>query len=222
MDEKKKLIILIALAVVVVGVGAFQFTQGAPAPEPQAQAKVEESQPLPIVEEEPTVPNPLFATPLPARDPFDPKSSGAMVAEQKPEVPKVAQSSPRPAPMVGKVEPLPPVMPGGFGGAIGVVPTGPAPDPDKFVMTVSGVFLGARPAAVFQDDQGNQRLVAVGEALDGDSRVVSVSRTAVKVRHKGKTVVLTVGGEDQCQTTYDVMPSALLCCCGAVLRPPDQ
>jgi hypothetical protein len=77
-------------------------------------------------------------------------------------------------------------------GEVGLTATGP--DPSAFSYRVSGVIVGARPAAVFTDPQGNQRLVSVGSSLDGDSKVVAIERGQVTVEHRGKKLRLSLGG----------------------------
>lgn len=194
MDDKKKLIVLAALFVVILGVGAFQFVGGGAEP-PKTPPKPKEETAAQKTEEQPSVPNPQFANPLPPRDPFDPTSAVASLQAQQPKEPE-PKPAPQPKPLTGKLEPLPPVSPSGLAGPIQLAPDKPAEPPaPKFVVT--GVFLGEKSAAVFQDEQGNQKLVGQGEALDGDTRVVAISRNRVTLRQRGQTVVLTVGGEAQ-------------------------
>ncbi|MFN3683935.1 MAG: hypothetical protein ACK41F_08370 [Fimbriimonadaceae bacterium] len=196
MDDKKKLIVLAALFVVILGVGAFQFVGGGAEP-PKTEQKPKQEAAEKKAEEQPSVPNPQFASPLPPRDPFDATSAVASLQAQQPKEPDPKpQPAPQPKPLAGKLEPLPPVSPSGLAGPIQLQPDKPAEPPaPKFVVT--GVFLGEKSAAVFQDEQGNQKLVGQGEALDGDTRVVAIGRNRVTLRQRGQTVVLTVGGEAQ-------------------------
>ena len=79
------------------------------------------------------------------------------------------------------------------GGAVTISQTGP--DPNQFSYTVSGVITGGnKPAAVFTDSSGNQRLVPVGGSLDGDSKVVAIDRGNVTIEHRGKKQRLSLGG----------------------------
>ncbi|MCX7799531.1 MAG: hypothetical protein N2109_04230 [Fimbriimonadales bacterium] len=194
MDDKKKLIVLAVLAVVILAVGAFQFVgAGGEPPKPKEEPKKEAAEAR--RPSEPSLPNPQFANPLPPRDPFDPTTAVASLQRQTPQEPE-PKPAPEPKPLTGKLEPLPPVMPSGLSGSLRLSPDKPAEPPaPKFVVT--GVFLGEKSAAVIQDEQGNQKLVGQGEALDGDTRVVAVDRNRVVLRQRGKTVVLTVGGEAQ-------------------------
>src|SRR5207237_5169748 len=58
--------------------------------------------------------------------------------------------------------------------------------PDEFGYKVKGVILGDKPMAVFEDDNGNQRLVPLGGSVDGDSRVIGIEKGKVRVKHRGK------------------------------------
>ena len=92
------------------------------------------------------------------------------------------------------MQPLP--LSGALGNAqIGVAPSGP--DPSAFGYQVSGVIVGSKPAAVFTDSGGNQRLVPVGGSLDGDSKVISIDKGQVTVEHRGKKLRLPLGGNPQ-------------------------
>jgi hypothetical protein len=64
------------------------------------------------------------------------------------------------------------------------------PDIRTVPYEVSGVIRGRRQAAVFRDSSGNERLVKVGQKLDGDTEVIAVMRGQVKVRHRGEVKTL--------------------------------
>ena len=51
---------------------------------------------------------------------------------------------------------------------------------------VKGVLLGRKPIAVLEDSNGNQRLVALGGSIDGDTRIVAIEEGGITVVHKGK------------------------------------
>jgi hypothetical protein len=204
MDEKKKIVVVGALVVVVLGIGAFQMTSGGLSG-PQEKVKTPGEQAVAAKDgdakkaetEEFVLRNPLFANTLPARDPFE---EGSITNSLKPPEPNryvrppVRNTSANPG-----TQPFRPLgagdrLPEAFaGGNNSLQPGVPLRDPDAFALTVTGVIMGARPAAIFQDDAGNQRLVALGGELDGGSRVTGISRGKVTVSHKGKTVTLTVG-----------------------------
>jgi hypothetical protein len=202
MNEKKKLAILIALAVAILGVGAFQFanlssTEKAPAP--TAKKSEEKKSETPAAEEQPDAMRQLIALSATPRDPFQ-EGTLAALENQPPAQPTPPTSA---APKVrrpsGELR-IPPFALGGEfptlpgAGGVSVTPSEPVRNPDAFGFSVSGVITGARPAAVFVDENGNQRLVTVGSSLDGDSQLVGVEKGRVIVRHKGKTKTLTVGG----------------------------
>lgn len=203
MDDKKKKLALIGLVVVIAGVGAFQFTSGGAEPT-KATVKKEEknlSNANKLYATDPNTTDLIVASALPARDPFDGSSW-----QPKPEQPKVVPPPPpaqskQPRPFGGrnqggsippfKVDGLP--LPGD-GGNVKLEPGKAMPDPSAFGYSVSGVIVGHRPAAVFTDANGNQRLVPVGGSIDGDSQVVGVSKGKVTIRHRDKTITMTVGG----------------------------
>lgn len=209
--DKQKVIILAVLGIVIVGVGAFQFLGGS-SPEPPKTAKKAEADAKPKAGEEPVVDEKkveltkLITGALPARDPFRPSpfEQPDTVALATPQ-PSPAGSSqprvPRPAPIGGAVAPmnpmggLPAAVPngtiGGPGGAsVAIQPGAPLRQPGEPPYSVAGVVIGKERMVVLQDDDGNQRLVKVGDSLDGNTRIVSVERGKVKVRAGSKTVEL--------------------------------
>lgn len=222
-DEKKKLLVLAALAVAIVAVGAFQFSGGPDAPPPAAketkaeetkadgtepdEGKTEDRKPQGdlIVANGPV--NPLFANPLPARDPFQ---VGVLPGQVDPNAAaRLATPPPAPKPAVSARNVRAPR--GDFGGPpsgfdpfplSGTLPgadpgTQPGPiqvQPEPFGYELSGIVLGDTPAAVFTDASGSQRLVTAGSSLDGDAKVVGISRGKVTVRWKKKNMTLKLGG----------------------------
>lgn len=143
----------------------------------------------------------LYAYKLPTRDPFaDTTNVPKTDAVQQPSQPTQPTSKPPrtgsrpPMSELGPLDPSQFQLPGANGG-ISVTPGVGLPVADAFNYRVTGVIEGARPAAVFSDDQGNQRLIAAGDSIDGDSKVLSVSKGKVVVSHKGKKITLTMGGQ---------------------------
>jgi hypothetical protein len=208
-DDKKKYIVVGALAVVMAGVGAFTFMGGeAPPPvvvaeKPAADAakvtmtQVDENGNVVQTGNPEDLPkNPLYAADLPQRDPFKSKMSfGQDFQPAKP------TQTVRPVPRAERTTPKPSgFRPYDFGGSLptaggDVTITQTGPDPRQFNYTVSGVITGGnKPAAVFTDSTGNQRLVPVGGSLDGDSKVVSVEKGHVTIEHRGKKQRLSLGG----------------------------
>lgn len=141
---------------------------------------------------------------LPERDPFDGARYMAQVDTPKP--------GPNPAPPAAtsittgaKIKPMP--LTGSLttndGKPVNLpMPTNAPAVPQRPDYTVSGVIVGDRPAAVFVDSKGNQRLIQLGGSLDGDTRVVSIRRGKVTVKSHGKTMTMTVG-EDPTEKRSD-------------------
>jgi hypothetical protein len=207
-DDKKKIVVVGVLALVVVAVGAFQFSSMSAEPPAKKQEQVattEGQEPAQGSEDKQFEPlNKLVAQALPTRDPF---RMGSLVQDQpvepapQPVQEPVRQQKPaapmqrRPASgLQGEIPPfnvgLAPgaQLPGAGGEVI------PFQAENAFNYELAGVMVGERPVAVFKDEKGGQRLVPVGGSLDGDSRVTSITRGKVTVRHKGKTITLTMGG----------------------------
>jgi hypothetical protein len=223
-DDKKKVLVVGILFAVLAGVGAFTFLGGS-APKPVVAAKKDPSKsaatkedPATKVDEKGNVvektddpqaaTNPLYAAELPQRDPFETRAPAgadpyAMTkttpppANPLPPANSGRHSSGRRSSGGGSIPPMQPLpLSGALGNAqIGVSPTGP--DPSAFGYQVSGVIVGNRPAAVFTDSGGNQRLVPVGGSLDGDSKVISIDKGQVTVEHRGKKLRLPLGGNPQ-------------------------
>jgi type II secretory pathway component PulC len=78
----------------------------------------------------------------------------------------------------------------GAGGGAGLTQGAPLRQPGEFAYQVKGVIVGKKPMAVFEDDNGNQRLVPLGGSLDGDSKVVAIEKGKVRIRHHGKEKTL--------------------------------
>ena len=206
MDDKKKLMVVGALVVVVVGVGAFQMTSGGlsgPKEKPKGASQTAASKGTSKdgdgKKSDGTkfeIRNPVYASALAERDPFE---EGAITNSVKPPEAKVQprQQSRRNVPSGPGYQPLNPggMLPGAInnGGGTSVQGAPPLRRPEEPTVTVTGVIMGTRPAVIFQDDQGNQRLVALGGEIDGGSRVTDISRGKVTVSRKGKTFTLTVG-----------------------------
>lgn len=200
MKDKKKLMAIAALGAVLVGMGAFTLLGGSEPPPPPVVSKKDTAKTADaakVAAEAEGPKNPSVASALPQRDPFKDamlqSDAPKVAAPQLPPPVKAHVSRPR---FNGSGDQLP-VLPqfdksGTLAGQIGVQAAGP--DPSAFNYRVSGVIVGARPAAVFTDSQGNQRLVSVGASLDGDSKVLAIDRGQVTVQYRGKTLRLTLGG----------------------------
>ena len=209
-NDKKKLAIVAALVVVVVAVGAFQLV-GSSSAKPVAATKVDtktaDAEKTPArPKDQREVPESILAMagqPLSQRDPFQPptgfgdEKTRAMQGNNS----FASGQTTNPAPVRtggrtggGSAAPLDP-LPNGLGapgGSMALAPSAPLRAPGEFAYQVKGVIVGDRPMAVFEDDNGNQRLVPLGGSVDGDSKVVGIEKGRVTVRHKGKAKTLTV------------------------------
>ena len=194
--EKKQMIVIGALVLAIISVGAFQMLSGQ---EPPPAAKVDKSAELAKKEAEEkaaseAIKNPSVATALPIRDPFKPASFSVSEDKNKPVEP--------PKPPVERhhrnISEIPPLPTGPLSNGSGTGPgTGTAAvvvEPLKFNYVLAGIIVGTEPAAVFTDTKGNQLLVRTGNAIDGDSRVVSIRSGRVRVLFNGKFLDLTIGG----------------------------
>lgn len=192
MDDKKKLIVVVVLAVIILAVGAFQLTSGgsAPAETPKAEKKVADAKTT-AIDEGPK--NLEVASPLAMRDPFEPGQIAPTLTEPDP-APTKPDPKPSPRP-TGVQNPIDLTGIGQLPGAnIGIQPVEPPAPKDVFSYSLAGIVLGDRPAALFADGAGNQKLVREGGAIDGDARLVSISRGKVTVTYKGEKISITLGG----------------------------
>lgn len=218
MDEKKKIAILGGLFVVMIGIGAFQFAKSggsdAPAeqniisskPERTDETKTEKIPEGTTVEdvdvdvEADVDPALIAAARLNPRDPFDGSSWDMNLRAATPQ-PSVPVEKPRPTPPPIKniggsgFKPMPigdGVLPNIGGSA--EISGGKLPSIEDFPYTVAGTVVGDRSFVLLKDASGKQKLVSVGSSIDGDSRVISISKGLVTVNHRGKTKTFRVGG----------------------------
>ena len=203
--DKKKIMVLGLLALVIVCVGAFSFMGGGSTPASADSGKKDEKKDEQVAakDEDEGPKNPLYAAELPQRDPFQighlagTSPQPDMTTPPAPSLPAPKSTTRKPVRRSSAPDfTVPPVTLGGnlpgAGSPLTLSPAGP--DPSAFNYQVSGVIVGKRPAAVFTDSQGNQRLVPVGGSLDGDSKVVSIDKGQVTVEHRGKTLRIPLGG----------------------------
>jgi hypothetical protein len=202
MDDKKKLTIIGALAVVLLGIGAFQFTKASAPPAPPAVSSTQDDASKATSGDDATKEQPkaeqqndLVKGAYAARDPFKPLIDANAVPPQQ-ELPKPPTTPLTTRVATGKV--FPPLF-GGIDktGELPVAnPGGEALKPvvPEFPYRLAGIILGRKPAAVFVDSQGNQRLVELGGSIDGDTRLVGLDREHVVLRYKDHTKDLTLGG----------------------------
>lgn len=221
MDEKKKIAILGALFVVMIGIGAFQFAKGGASVAPTEQIASKKPEPTDATAETSTKEAPdqddakaegttesddvvdpalIAAARLNPRDPFD-GAAWDVNLKTAPTQPTVAAPRPRPTPPPMKniggsgFRPMPigdGVLPNVGGQA--EISGGKLPSIEDFPYTVAGTMVGNRSFVLLKDASGKQKLVSEGSAIDGDSRVISVSKGQVTVSHRGKTKTFRVGG----------------------------
>ncbi len=205
--DKKKIIVVGVLALAVLSVGAFQFMGGGPPPPARAkkkstvaqdQAKEDQAKQLEVEK--------LVAGALPQRDPFMPAvlpidPSTKTVDPKQPEPPKPNASRNRGGTnrfATGGGQSMPPMDPmGGLPSAtgdIGMQPGQPLRQPGESGLTVSGTVTGNHPVAVLKDENGNQRVVALGGQIDPDTRVVGIEKGKVTIERKGKRQTLSPSG----------------------------
>lgn len=188
MDNKKKLV-LGALFVAIFGIGAFQFVGGS-SEEPAQAAKSSAKQDVPKTADRPVA---SVYPPLAARDPFKTERlPGGVVQAAPKEQEQPAGGTQKAPPSEFSSEqwgPLPGPDPNGADGAAQPLQAEP-----EFKYVLVGVVEGETPAAVFADSAGNQRLITLGGAIDGDSKLLSISRGKVTVKFNKQTLTLTIGG----------------------------
>jgi hypothetical protein len=143
----------------------------------------------------------LALAPYAIRDPFsvptsyDTRPGAVKQPEPKPEPvaqPKPEIAKPAARPQNDGYQPFNP----------GPLPSGPisggAPEAPVVVTPnyrVTGILLGSKPLAVFEDANGNQKLVPLGGSVDGDTKVTSIQKGRVTVSHKGKPHTLVIEQE---------------------------
>jgi len=194
-DEKKKLIIVCSLAAVIACVGGFQLLKGKSSKPPiqvSNEKKDADAAATTVAPVDQGPKNPQVANDLPPRDPFQPPASA---------MPAFASTTPHAPTRSGHVNPfgyrVPDIHP--LGGNLS--PMGgsqltsiPQPKDEPFGYTLVGSIAGDKSAALFQDKSGNQKVVPVGGAIDGESRLASIDQGSVTIVVRGKVLRLSMGG----------------------------
>jgi hypothetical protein len=191
MDEKKKLMVLGGLFVVLIGVGVFVMRPKGEDPQPAPKEETtaaDLTEKLPI-EQGTRTPG---LTAMGERDPFSVPLTPATITPRI--TGNAGKLTPPKVKINGSITDLPPQ-----GG--GIAKNGEGMDPNKvvtpaippFTYTVSGVVIGRKPAAVFKDAQGNQKLISQGSKLDEDTKVESINLRFVAVSYHGKPLKVPVG-----------------------------
>lgn len=128
------------------------------------------------------------------RDPFMPPR-GAIKPNTPPPAPQPTPP-PRPDPLPGNFAPMPAPAPGGANGLSGGIGgEGATAIPQEPRYKVRGIVIGNRSVAVFEDENGNQRLIPEGGSVDGQTRVKRIERGRVTVETQGKEKALTIEEE---------------------------
>lgn len=189
--DKKQIIVVGALFAVILAVGAFQFLGPKPKPVTEDEPKGKKEEALVAkTEVDPTemVINQLFSQPLAARDPFTPQ---AVILDDPVEQPPVEQPPvERPNPLPGEVKPFDPGVNQG-----GQIQPNLELTQNRDPWSLRGIIVGRRTMAMLEDDKGNQFLVREGDQFNnGNTRVLSISKTQVELSHNGKITTLALLG----------------------------
>ena len=130
------------------------------------------------------------------RDPFMPPR-GAIKIDTPPPAPRPTPApARRPDPLPGNIAPMPAPLPGGANGLSGGIGSeGATAVPQEPRYKVRGIVIGNRSVAVFEDENGNQRLIPEGGSVDGQTRVKRIERGRVTVETQGKEKTLTIEEE---------------------------
>jgi len=198
MDEKKKVIALCALFAVMLCVGAFQFLKASAGAPPVAKSGSSKTFAKDDAKDVVAL-NTTGLTELSNRDPFDapyqphmdkPMPRGIIhrenIAGSFPQMPDASQTKVAPITFKGLgVDPDPKVT------SVPTTQTAPVIQP-TFDYEVAGTMVGKRPLAVFKDKAGHERLVALGQRIDLDSRLIGVEMGRVTVSFRGRNLNLAL------------------------------
>lgn len=214
-SQKAKYITIGALVAVIAGVGAFQLTSGDGAAPKKASKAAKQASDQASADDEKSAEERASellaqADPGVSRDPFA-KGQLAPIINEPTKKPDQRSSPVRytPRPRGPRIDDVSPIdvsgpLPGVNGGAEGGQAAGPKTTPSKplrvpgeFTYQVSGVMMGRKPVAVLQGDDGIQRVVPIGGKIDDYSEVVGIERGRVVVRHRGKNLNLSLGGNSR-------------------------
>ena len=199
--DKKQLLVVGILGLAMLAIGAFQFLApkgpAAVAPEPEVASKSDGTEVASVnavaaIDPSVQILNDLRG-PVEPRDPF--LAQAIIVKPPAPDGQQtlVGPKPPRPDNQITGSDGYQPVDPNVNGG--GVTSGDPLIQPGEFAYKLKGVLVGANNnIAVFEDSNGNQRLVGVGATFgtDSETEVISIDAKGVTIRHRGKTKTLRV------------------------------
>lgn len=197
MSDKKRFLVLILLALVLVGVGVWQFSSGDKkqnkAQSEQAKAN-EEQKEKELITQLTNIDYESMG--YVKKDPFRPavlpNADEPDEEEKKTPAPQPQNNNNR-RPIQPNIDTSMPL----FDPMSNHANLSDAPiirSLDEFAYTLVGIVEGPVPCAVFRSDSGTQRIVRLNSLIDNDSRVVGIKDGVVTVRHKDKTLKLSVGG----------------------------
>lgn len=155
----------------------FAQSGGGSPPTPGVIHRAPEPTPAPIRDPSRPRPNRMPSMPAPSVAPMDPLAGPLPDALPSPTAPPVLAGGDQP---------------GGEGPKL--TPGKPLRQPGELPMRLVGVVLGPRPLVVLQDDDGKQKSFGVGSEVVPGSRILRIERRKVVVRHLGKQIALTFGG----------------------------
>lgn len=206
-SEKSKFIVLGVLGAALLGVGAWQFMgSGSTEKKKPGEAKESGKSKSDVVadaSETASHGEDLTMLGLTRKNPFQPYQLPQDPAEMQDPSEAVKPTEPPPPPPSSGRRLAPKFPAGSFttpldpnGGSFVTQPEGGGPpvDPNAFNYSLVGIVEGPNPVAIFEGG-GGQKLVRLGGHVDSDSRVVGISNGKVTVRHSGRTLTLSVGGQ---------------------------
>lgn len=197
--DKKQLLVVGILGLAMLAIGAFQFLApkgpAAVAPEPEVASKSDGTEvasvdPVDQISQE----EQMLIDLLGSVEPRDPFLAQAIIVKPPDRGGQQTPVGPKPPRPTGEItggsgnEPWPP-------GNDGLIEGPPLVNTGEFAYKLKGVLVGASDnIAVFEDSNGNQKLVGVGDRFGSGSEteVISIDASGVTIRHRGKKMILSV------------------------------
>lgn len=190
-NDKKKTVIVAILGVVMLSVGVFQFmSPGSATNKKTANAKTDQKKDPNAETDQNTAPGKgTIIGELTQRDPFIPQigkdANEVPPTPENPTIPVMPGATKGTKVAKGPQPHVNPLGPGNFeqipglGADSSQLPgNGGANPPSGPSMKLSGVVIGSRPMAVITDGNGKQKLVRIGDEVEG-RKVIAISKGAV-------------------------------------------
>lgn len=197
MSDKKRLSVLILLALILVGVGVWQFSSGDKKqnkPQPEQAKANEEQKEKELIAQLTNIDYEGMG--YVKKDPFRPAvlpNADEPDEEEPPPPAPQPQNNNNRRPIQPNIDTSVPLFdPMGNNASLSDSPI--IRSSDEFAYTLVGIVDGPVPCAVFRSDSGTQRIVRLNSLIDNDSRVIGIKDGVVTVRHRDKTLKLSVGG----------------------------